>query len=392
MGDPRVTLGPAEVEVDKAILLGRGGRFAVFAGRFKGRNVALKTVAADWTGPLVRVEEDLWAEYEALKKLNHPHIVEAHGTWRSPQDHQLHLVLERLDVVEGQVQGRDTIQSLADNIRVCQQKHQYQHARDWDEATRHIFAQLFDALDHAHRPQFFHNDLKPDNIFVQFIDGELRVKLCDFDAAGAHNERGRHEYRAPERFDVQPSTAASEVYSLGVLIYHTLTGTLPYPEQDVAAARNARATPVDKLTGERQRAAWRYIRNFPEVASALPWMMALEPDKRPTLRGSLTMLGLDGVEVEQSASGLQWPYAAAAVVALLLLAALVWPLDDNRLSQAALGRQSQQSCQFNLKGHVEAFCGGPSRPADCEATIWGLSREGMCSTRYRELARCNSGP
>ena len=390
MADPKVTLDARDLEVNRAEVLGTGGRFTVFAGRYKGKPVALKVISDACQDPLVKVEDDLWKEFQALSKLDHPHIVQGIGTTRW-EDHNFYLAMERLDLLP-QMGPKDNILSLAENIKICQEKHHFQHARDWDEATRHLIAQLCHALDAAHARGVVHNDLKPDNIFVQLIGGELKVKLCDFDAAGEDNPRGRPEYTAPERFDVQPATPATDIYSLGILLYHLLTGTLPYPEQDPVAARNARTTRVDKLTGERQRAAWRYIRNFPEVARILPRMLAHDPADRPSMKQILRDLKLSDIEVDTGRRGLQWVYAAAAIIALALLGTLAWPLDDSRLSQMTLGRQSQEACSINLSGHLEAFCNDPKRPGDCAETIERLSKHGMCSTRVNELSRCNRGP
>src|SRR5262249_53163567 len=108
------------------------------------------------------------------------------------------------------------------------------------DAVLRVFLEICDAAQYAHRNLVVHRDLKPSNILV---DGTGHVKLLDFGIAKllgegqgeASAESTRTplrvftpEYAAPEQLLGEPVTTATDVYSLGVLLYELLTGERPY--------------------------------------------------------------------------------------------------------------------------------------------------------------------
>jgi serine/threonine-protein kinase len=106
-----------------------------------------------------------------------------------------------------------------------------------DERLR-VFLEICDAVQYAHRNLVVHRDLKPSNILVDSIG---RVKLLDFGIAKlleAETDATPHtrtllraltpEYAAPEQVRGDPVTTATDVYTLGVLLYELLTGQRPY--------------------------------------------------------------------------------------------------------------------------------------------------------------------
>lgn len=131
------------------------------------------------------------------------------------------------------------------------------------DQTRDFARQLIDALRALHRLEMYHQDLKPDNVLVG-TDGVL--KLIDFGAVRIAGEaeidsdidhdlpQGTLNYAAPECLRGEPSTKASDLFSLGVILYELLTGKLPYGESDtprpkcklnyVSARRHNPAVPV----------------------------------------------------------------------------------------------------------------------------------------------------
>ncbi len=126
-------------------------------------------------------------------------------------------------------------------------------SRDQDAVT--AAAQVLDALAHAHRAGIVHRDVKPANILLEDRD-EIAVRLLDFGLAqfdGADtltavgDVPGTLAYIAPERLDGGDATAQSDVWSVGVLLWETLTDRHPFwgmPIQEVARAIQAGAPPL----------------------------------------------------------------------------------------------------------------------------------------------------
>ena len=200
--------------------LGRGGMGAVWlAERVDGklqRQVALKF---PYAGPNQRqLAERLVREREILASLEHPNIARLYDADFTGAG-QPFLVLEYVDGVP--------INQYCD-----------QHKLSIDERLK-IFQQVLYAVRYAHAHLVIHRDLKPSNIMVT-PDGSAH--LLDFGIAklaldGEAKETalthisGRAltpDYASPEQLAGESITTASDVYSLGVLLYELMTGVRPY--------------------------------------------------------------------------------------------------------------------------------------------------------------------
>ena len=102
--------------------------------------------------------------------------------------------------------------------------------------TIEVGASLSATLSSLHSGGFVHGDLKPANVV---IDNKGRPHLLDFGTACAEMSRakpgqfrGTLGYAAPEQLQGQAVRPATDIYSLGVLLYRMLTGHLPYPDAD----------------------------------------------------------------------------------------------------------------------------------------------------------------
>jgi eukaryotic-like serine/threonine-protein kinase len=111
-----------------------------------------------------------------------------------------------------------------------------------------IVLQICDVLEYVHKHEVVHRDLKPENIMV---DDQGRVKLIDFGIAGSAGARrltfanfsktmGTPDYISPEQVKGQRGDARSDIYSLGVMLYEMLTGSLPFSGPNPFAVMNSR--------------------------------------------------------------------------------------------------------------------------------------------------------
>jgi serine/threonine protein kinase len=119
-----------------------------------------------------------------------------------------------------------------------------------------VAAQAAEALEHAHQAGAVHRDVKPGNIF---ITSSGAVKVTDFGIASAASGTARPagtpsgkllgtlHYLSPEQVRGEEATPASDLYSLGCVLFEMLTGRPPFEGEDDLAAATARlgATPPD---------------------------------------------------------------------------------------------------------------------------------------------------
>lgn len=132
-----------------------------------------------------------------------------------------------------------------------------------------IGVRLARALGHAHQQGVLHRDVKPANVVVQLAEPltEASVKLTDFGLSSATDATrtqtgvvlGSPAYMAPEVLAGGAGSAASDIYSLGVLLFQLLTGQLPHEDAQLArllmkVAREP-APRADELNPERSAGA-----------------------------------------------------------------------------------------------------------------------------------------
>jgi len=118
-----------------------------------------------------------------------------------------------------------------------------------DDAVE-IAHQCLCGLEAAHRLLIIHRDLKPEDVYVTRVDGNIKVKIADFGVAGFRSAernvsvsgyfRGTPGYMPPEQVFLWPDTGfASDLFSLGVMLFEMLTGLLPYGDNWRIAPANA---------------------------------------------------------------------------------------------------------------------------------------------------------
>jgi serine/threonine protein kinase len=201
-------------------LLGRGGMGAVYlASRVEGdfeQQVAIKVLGTRITTAFQ--QNRFLEERQILASLDHPNIS---------------------SVIDGGLSANGEpylVMEYVDGIRLDQ----FVEENHLDlRAILGLFLQVCGAVEYAHRNLVVHRDLKPGNILVT-ADG--RAKLLDFgtakllapeEASSQPTRRGLRaftpEYASPEQVLGGVLTAATDVYSLGVILYRLLTGKPPFP-------------------------------------------------------------------------------------------------------------------------------------------------------------------
>ena len=214
--------------------LGVGGMAEVVLARDRalGRLVALKLLAPALAGDPMFVER-FRREATAIASLNHPGVVVIydHGV----ADGQPYIAMEY-------VAGRTLKQIIADNAPLAP-----------GDAIAYA-CQVLDGLAAAHAVGIVHRDIKPQNLIVR-DDGTLKV--ADFGVARSADETvmtqlgsviGTADYISPEQARGEIATPPSDLYSLGVVLFEMLTGTLPFTgELPVAVANQHVSTPAPSL-------------------------------------------------------------------------------------------------------------------------------------------------
>jgi serine/threonine-protein kinase len=199
-------------------LLGRGGMGSVYlAERADGevnQRVAVKLLSYGADDPAFR--ERFLRERQILATLNHAGIARLVDAGHIPTG-QPYLVMEYVDGMP--------IDEYAGGLDL--------------RAKLKLFLEVCDAVSYAHRNLVIHRDLKPSNILV---DRDGRPKLLDFGIAkildpshSASQERTMTavqaltpQYASPEQVRGEPITTATDVYSLGAVLYKLLTSRYPY--------------------------------------------------------------------------------------------------------------------------------------------------------------------
>ncbi len=216
--------------------LGEGGMARVYLGidTLLRRRVAIKVLREQYAADEEFVRR-FYQEAESAAKLSHPNIVNTYDVGR---EGDLYYIV--MELVDGP--------SLAEIIAADQ--------RLPEPVAIDYAVQICTGLAYAHRQGLLHRDIKPANILVTKDDV---VKLSDFGIARAISQHtmaltkpglvmGSIYYVSPEQAQGHEMHEASDLYSVGVVLYQMLTGTLPYTgESPVTVALKHIADPVPTI-------------------------------------------------------------------------------------------------------------------------------------------------
>ncbi len=235
-GVAKPMLGRYEVEKE----LGKGAMGVVYLGRDPkiGRLVAIKTLALAQefdADVLQEVKQRFFSEAESAGRLSHPNIV---TMFDAGEEHDLaYIAMEYL-------KGKDLVGYIKPGALLPL------------PVVMGIVARVADALDYAHRQNVVHRDIKPGNIM--YDPATDTVKVADFGIARITDSSktrtgmvmGTPSYMSPEQLAGHKVSGASDLFSLGVMLYQLACGRLPFDGDSMAQLmyRIANEAPVDILS------------------------------------------------------------------------------------------------------------------------------------------------
>ncbi|XP_078419406.1 serine/threonine-protein kinase D1 [Cetorhinus maximus] len=200
-------------------VLGSGQFGIVYGGKHRktGRDVAIKVI--DKLRFPTKQESQLRNEVAILQNLHHPGVVNLECMFETP---------ERVFVVMEKLHG-DMLEVILSSEK----------GRLPERITKFLITQILVALRHLHFKNIVHCDLKPENVLLASADPLPQVKLCDFGFARIIGEKsfrrsvvGTPAYLAPEVLRNKGYNRSLDMWSVGVIVYVSLSGTFPFNEDE----------------------------------------------------------------------------------------------------------------------------------------------------------------
>ncbi|XP_051792589.1 mitogen-activated protein kinase kinase kinase 7 isoform X1 [Acanthochromis polyacanthus] len=253
-GYPFEEINYEDIEVEEVV--GRGAFGVVCKAKWKGNDVAIKTIESE------SERKAFIVELRQLSRVNHPNIVKLYGSCNSP----VCLVME---YAEGG--------SLYNVLHGAEPLPYYtaSHAMSWCLQCSQGVAYL-----HGMKPKaLIHRDLKPPNLLL--VAGGTMLKICDFGTAcdiQTHmtNNKGSAAWMAPEVFEGNNYSEKCDVFSWGIILWEVIT----------------RRKPFDEIGGPAFRIMWAVhngtrpplIKNLPKpIESLMTRCWSKDPSQRPSM-------------------------------------------------------------------------------------------------------------
>ncbi|MEM8861892.1 MAG: protein kinase [Chloroflexota bacterium] len=256
-------------KIDKRI--GIGGMASVYKAEDMqlGRDVAIKIIHESLSGDEIFLKQ-FHNEAHAAANMSHPNIVMVHDIGQ--YDARYYMVME---YVEGQ--------TLKDIILEYKDEAEFMPV----ERVLQLAIQICRGLGYAHRSGLVHCDMKPQNILVTSDD---KAKITDFGISRAVSEAtrsgsdmvwGTPQYFSPEQAAGEPPSPASDVYSIGIIMYEMLCNEIPFKgENPTAIALKHLQSPPQHIRSINKKVP-------PQVAQILHKVLAKEPAGRYRTAGQL---------------------------------------------------------------------------------------------------------
>ncbi|XP_050994266.1 LOW QUALITY PROTEIN: mitogen-activated protein kinase kinase kinase 7 [Labeo rohita] len=269
----------ADIEVEEVV--GRGAFGVVCKAKWKGRDVAIKTIESE------SERNAFIVELRQLSRVNHPNIVKLYGSCSNP----VCLVME---YAEGG--------SLYNVLHGAEPLPHYtaSHAMSWCLQCSQGVSYL-----HGMKPKaLIHRDLKPPNLLL--VAGGTVLKICDFGTAcdiQTHmtNNKGSAAWMAPEVFEGNNYSEKCDVFSWGIILWEVIT----------------RRKPFDEIGGPAFRIMWAVhrgtrpplIKNLPKpIESLMTRCWSKDPSQRPSMEEIVKIMSHLMRYFPGSEEPLQYPY------------------------------------------------------------------------------------
>jgi serine/threonine protein kinase len=260
-------------------VIGRGGMGVVYRARQArpDRPVAMKVISGELAhDPVFRSRFEQEARIAA--QIEHPNVVPVYAV--SDSADVLYIVMRLID-------GEDLARMLAPGSGL-----------DPERAVA-IIDQVAQALDAAHARGLVHRDVKPANILVARAGNREHAYLTDFGISRSSQQAtgltatgafiGTVDYVSPEQIRGESVDARADTYSLGCLLFHALTGSVPYPLDSSFARMYAHGAQEVPSLLERNPSL------PPELDQVVRRAMAKQPDERYLSAGDLGRAALAAV-------------------------------------------------------------------------------------------------
>jgi hypothetical protein len=350
-GEPRVSPVVPGQRLERYItvaLIGRGGMGEVWSAQDTDldRLVALKFLTSETLAGLD--PQQVTREAKAASALNHHGIVTIHEVVQSGSTPAIVMEL---------VEGKPLREVCGKPLPIPE--------------VLAIGLQIAEALAAAHASGVIHGDIKPENIFVR---PDHYVKLLDFGLArkvttetialGYGPPLGTLRYMSPEQARAEPLAPASDVFSLGLVLFELLAGRHAFPA----------ASPLDTAQGILEKEAVAPSSLNPHVPARLDLLVRAMLDKQPSARPAATEVVRTLKELNSPGKTLLevvpavWKWGVAAILTIVVcFAAWRWKqarvpeatatfrqittlIPENRATAAAISPDGKSAAYANVDG------------------------------------------
>lgn len=251
---------------------GSGGMAVIYRAtdRLLMRTVAIKILRPSMTSNPEFIDK-FQAEARNIANLSHPNIVTVHdvGRYVGPKGETHYMVME---FIEG-----------SDLKRIIRETNQQNGEKGLPlDLALHFAISVCAGIGFAHRAGIVHADVKPQNVLI--TNDQRMVKVTDFGIARAMSETqpgaredvvwGSPHYFSPEQAKGEKPSPASDVYSIGIVLFEMLTGHLPFTggsQQELALAHVKEEPPLISSLA-------------PEIPEQLVRIVRKAMDKNPAAR------------------------------------------------------------------------------------------------------------